>query len=205
MPEPANLNSIEVLFSGGYFPRAAALASNGLERTIRAGSGVWLRPGGRVEVASGLSQVSSTNVGARIFAANTQRASIAGGLNGDLLPYAGLIRYPNSVLLFLSEDTSAQVYLDETAVTGLTTSSTAGRLRVAVPDGSGGFNVFDAGFDKPILTSSDVTVFTFGAGSLGQRPMAGAIGVAVAPWRSKTNAIGPPSEVVYNNIPPSGS
>jgi hypothetical protein len=35
--------------------------------------------------------------------------------------------------------------------------------------------------------------------------MAGQIGVAIAPWRSKTNAIGPPSEVIYNNIPPSGS
>jgi len=205
MPEPANLNTIEVAFTRGYFPRAAVFAPNGLQSTILAGSGVLLRPGGKLEVANGLNQVSSTNVGARIFAADTQRASIAGGLVGDLLPYASVVRYQNTVLFYLSQDTSAQVYLNETSVSGLTTSSTAGRLRVAVPDGVGGYNVFDAGFDKPVLTSADVTVLTAGAGTFGQRTLTGQVGVAVAPWRSKTNAIGPPSEIVYNNISPTGS
>jgi|SRR5262245_10500975 len=205
MPVPDDLEGIEVGFIGGYFPNAKALAPGAQQDTIRAGDGVWVRPGGRIEVANGLLQTSSTNVGARIFDADTQRAVIAGGLNGDELPFADLIRYQNAVLMYLSENTSAQVYLDETAVSGLTTSSTAGRLRVAIPDGSGGYNVFDAGFDKPALTDADVTSFTFGAGSLGQRAMQGLIGVAIAPWRSKTNAIGPPSEVVYENIAPSGS
>ncbi len=205
MPRPNRLNEYEITFKGGFFPSAPRLAPGGLQDTIQAGSGVWLRAFGGTEVANGLSQLSATNVGARIFAADTQRAVIAGGLNGDLLPYAGLIRYLNFVLLYLSENTSAQVYLDEVAVTGLTTSSVAGRLRVAIPDGVGGYNVFDAGFDKPVLTSADVTFFTGGAGVQGQKPMAGSIGVAIAPWRSTTEAVGPPSEVVYQDIPPTGS
>lgn len=205
MPTPDFLDGIEVSFDGGYFPNASSLAPGALQRTIRAGDGVWVRPGGKFDVASGLLQTSSQNVGARIFPANAERAVIAGGLNGDELPFGGLIRIPNSVLLYLHEDTSAQVYLDEVAVTDLTTSSVSGRLRVAIPDGGGGYDVFDAGFDKPILLSANVSFFTFGAGALGQRPMAGQIGVAIAPWRSKTDATGPPSEVIYNNIPPSGS
>lgn len=196
MPTPDNLDSIEVTFEGGYFPSAAALAPRALQRTIRRGANVWLRPGGKIEVANGLLQTSATNVGARLFASDTQRASIAGSLVSSRLPYAGLLRYQNAVLLYLSQDTSAQVYLDETAVTGLTTSSTAGRLRVAVPDGSGGYNVFDAGFDKPLLVQADVTT----AANNGAKNMQGFIGAALCRWRTKTNAWSPPSEVIYNNI-----
>jgi len=195
MPTPPNLDSIEVEFTGGYFPSAPALALEGLQGTIRRGNNTWLRPGGKIEVAKGLLEVSSQNVGARIFAADTQRASF-GSLVGSRLSYSGLLRYQNAVLLYLSENTSEQVYLDETAVTGLTTSSTAGRLRVAVPDGVGGYSVFDAGFEKPVLPAGDVTTFA----GLGVKNMQGFIGVAMARWRSKTNAYGPPSEVVYNNI-----
>lgn len=204
MPIPDNLDSIEVGFDLGYFPNAASLAAGRFQRTIRAGDGVWLRPGGKIEVANGLNEVSSTNVGARISAADIQRAVIAGGLTGSRLPYAGLIRIDNSVLLYLSENTSSQVYLDEVAVTGLTTSSTAGRLRVAVPDGSGGYSVFDAGFDKPALALAAVTVFPVSENSI-LRPMSGQIGVAVAPWRSKTNAIGTPSTVYFSDVPPPGA
>src|SRR5262245_8968736 len=156
MPTPESQDSIEVEFGGGYFPSAPALAPESLQSTIRRGNNVWLRPGGKIEVAKGPLETSSTNVGARLFAANTQRATIAGGLTGNILPYAGLLLHQNAVLLFLSENTSAQVYLNETAVTGLTTSSTAGRLRIAIPDGLGGYNTFDAGFEKFLLTSGAV-------------------------------------------------
>lgn len=196
MPTPVNQDSIEVIFGGGYFPSAPALSPSALQGTIRAGSNVWLRPGGKIEVANGLVEVSSTNVGARLFAADTQRASIAGSLVGSLLPYASFLRYQNAVFLYLSQDTDAQVFIDETAVSGLTTSSTAGRLRVGVPDGIGGYDVFDAGFEKPSFSSGDVTTIA----SIGAKNMAGFIGVALARWRSKTNAWGPPSEVVYNNL-----
>lgn len=196
MPTPDLLDSIEVIFGGGFFPSAPSLAPVALQGTIRRAANVWLRPGGRIEVAQGPLEVSSNNVGARIFAADTQRASIEGDLVGNRLPYASLFRYQNSVLLYLSEETDAQVYLDETAVTGLTTSATAGRLRVAVPDGSGGYDVFDAGFEKPVLESADIIPLS----SLGTKNMQGFIGIAIARWRSKTNAWGPPSEVIYNNI-----
>lgn len=205
MPKPDRFTDFLINFEAGYFPSSPALSPEGLQGTIRAGSNCWRRPQGKIEVAKGLLQTSSTNVGARLFAADIQRASIAGGLVGDILPYAGFLRYQNAAFLYLSENTSAQVYLDEVAITGLTTSATPGRLRVAIPDGLGGYNVFDAGFDKPILSSSDISVFTAGAGVLGQKAMSGAMGVAIAPWRTKTNAVGPPSEVIYNDIAPSGS
>jgi hypothetical protein len=195
MPVPRNLEPLEVLFDGGFCPSLPALAPGGRLRTIRAGSNVWLRPDG-IEVADGLLQVSATNVGARIFAADIQRAVIAGGLTGSRLPYAGLLRYQNAVLFFVSENTSAQVYLDETAVTGLTTSSTAGRLRVAIPDGVGGYDVFDAGFDKPLLVAADVVA----TANTGMKNMAGAIGVAISPWRSATNAWGAPSDTIYTSV-----
>lgn len=202
MPTPKNLVSLEVDFSGGYHPSAPALSPEEFQRTIRAGSNVFLRSGGKLEVANGLLQTSATNVGARIFAADVQRATIAGGLTGDRLPYAGFLRYENSVLFFLSENTSSQLYLDETAVTGVTTSATAGRLVVAIPDGAGGYTDFDAGFNKPVLVSADVSFTGTGFVTVALS-MSGFIGVAVAPWRSKTNAIGPPSDIIYGNVAPS--
>src|SRR5262245_11413389 len=134
MPTPKDLDSIEIEFRRGYFPSAPSLAPEEMQGTIRRGANAWLRPGGKVEVAKGLSEVSATNVGGRLFAADVQRASIDGGLVGSRLPFAGFLRYQNAALLYVSENTNAQVYLNEIAPAGLTTSATAGRLRVAVPD-----------------------------------------------------------------------
>lgn len=195
MPRPDALADLEIEFSNGYYPSAAALAPEQLQRTIRRGESVWLRPNGRIEVAKGTTGVSVTNVGARLFAVDISRASIEGGLVSNRLPYAGIIRYLNAVLLYLSESVSAQVYLNETAVSGLTTSATAGRLRVAVPAGGGTYSVFDAGFDKPGIGT--VTTATGGT-----KAMTGRTGTAIAPWRTTTNAIGPPSEVTYNDLTP---
>lgn len=200
MPTPSDLTPLEILFNRGYWPSAPDIPPIDFLGTIRRGSNCWVRSTGRPEVANGLNQVSATNVGARIFAADVQRAVLAGGLVGSRLPYAGLIRYDNAVLLFLSEETSAQLYLNETAVSGVTTSPTAGRLRVAIPTGGGAYDDFDAGFTKPPLTTSDISI---GTGALpAARPMKGAIGVAIARWRTKTDAIGPPSDVVYDDITP---
>lgn len=197
MPRPDNLTPLEITFSRGYWPSAADIPPIDFLGTIRAGSNVLLRSTGKIEVAKGLSEVSSTNVGARIFAANTDRVTIAGGLSGSQVPYAGLFRYQNSVLFFLSQDTSAQLYVNESAASGVTTSATAGLLRIAIPDGGGGYTTVDAGFDKPSIPSTTVTT------SAGEtRTMSGTIGIAVAAWRSKTQAIGPPSETVYNSITP---
>lgn len=193
MPQPKNLVSLEVDFSGGYHPSTPNLSPEEFQRTIKAGGNVFLRSGGKLEVANGLLQTSATNVGARIFAADIERATIEGALNGDVLPFAGFLRHENAVLFFVSEETSAQLYLDETAVTGVTTSATAGRLRVAIPDGSGGYNDFDAGFSVPPLV--DGAVFT-----AGRAEMVGSVGIAGARWRTSTNAIGAPGDPTYVEI-----
>ena len=196
MPRPSNLVETEILLKGGFFPSVPDVAPGGLQETINAGSNVWVRPKGKIEVARGLLEVSSQNVGARLFAADIQRASIEGGLSGSRLPYAGFLRYQNACLFFLSEETDAQVYLDEAAIPGLTTASSPGKLRVAIPDGLGGYNTFDAGFDKPIPSLVQLSP------NFGVRDMKGAIGIAIARWRSQTPAIGPPSDVEYFDVPP---
>lgn len=156
-------------------------------------------------MADGLLEISATSVGARLFAADTERISIEGALNGDILPFAGFLRYQNAVFFFLSEETDAQVYVDEVAIPGLVTASLPGILRVAIPDGLGGYDVFDAGFGPPALASSDIAVNAVSAvtqGVIGLAGMSGLIGVALAAWRSKTDAIGPPSAIIYNGVPP---
>lgn len=199
MPTPNGLTPREILFNGPYFPSLPSTAPGALVGTIRRGSNCWRDPGGKIRVAKGLLEMSSTAVGARLFAADIQRASIAGALVGSRLPFAGLLRYENAVLLYLSENTDAQVYLDEVAVAGLTTSATAGRLRVAVPDGVGGFDVFDSGFEKPTIGDFPTTV------TVGVKPVEGMVGVARARWRTSTNAIGPVSEIAYFDfVPDSG-
>lgn len=195
MPTPPNLTPFEITLDGPYFPSAPALAARGLQGTIRRGSNVWRDPGGHVRVARGLLETNAVNVGARLFAANIQRASIEGGLVGSRLPFAGLLRLDSGVLLFLSEIPNAQLYIDEVAIPGLTTSATPGRLRVAVPDGVGGYNVFDAGFSKAPNFSFFSPFFTTGT-----KNMEGNIGIARAPWRTSTNAIGPPSEITYLEV-----
>lgn len=198
MPKPTNLSEpIEVNFRNGYWPSAASIPPPELQNTVRAGQTVWLRPFGKIEPVKSENFFSATNLGARLFGVNTDRISIDGGMQdgGMRLPYAGCLRYENAVLFFLSELTSQQVFINETAVTGLTTSSTAGRLRVAIPDGVGGYNVYDAGFDKP--GTGTVTVTTGGT-----KAMSGRTGVALVPWRTKTNAKGPPSEITYNDLTP---
>src|SRR5262245_7718873 len=98
MPTPKDLEPLEISFGRGFWPRAPDIPPIGFIGTLRAGSNVWIRSTGRPEVARGLLELSSQNVGARIFAADIQRAALAGGLVGDVLPYAGLVRYDNFVL-----------------------------------------------------------------------------------------------------------
>lgn len=202
MPTPKGLTPVEILFSGPYYPILPATAPGALVGSIRRGSNVWRDPGGKTRVAKGLMQTSSTNVGARIFASDIQRAVIAGGLDGTRLPFAGFLRYENACLYFLSEETSAQVYLDETAATGVVTASESGRLRVSIPDGGGGYDTFDAGFEAPALPNGTDAI---GTGSLptGRVKMEGFIGIAAARWRIATNAIGPICSPTYVDLPPS--
>ena len=180
-------------FQGGYYPNSPVF--NAPANTGRAGSNVWVRANGKLEVANGVVQTSATNVGARAFQFNTQRATIAGALVSGRLPYAGLLRYQNAVMLFLSELTGQQVYLDETAVTGLTTSSTVGQLRVGVPGSP--WSVYDAGFDKPILPSGNVAASLSATATKG---MNRAVNVSLCAWRTSSNAISAPAIAVTKSL-----
>jgi len=191
MPEQID---IDIDMSRGYWPSASGFAPDEVINTIRAGVNVWVRAGNKFEVVKAPSETSATNVGARLFPLNDTRASIAGGIVSGRLPYAGLIRYLGGTLLYLSELTSQQVYINEVAAAGVTTASSAGILRVAVPSG-GGYNVYDAGFDPIVLPSGNVTT---PAG--GTKNMTGDTGVALCPWRTITNAVGAPSNVVVQTL-----
>jgi len=188
-----NATPIEFFIAGGYWPSTGDFPPDQFLNTIKAGLNVWLRAGNKIEVANGSTQLSTTNVGARIFSLNDDRAEIAGALVSERLPFAGLIRYLGGTFLFLSELTSQQVYINETSVTGVTTASSAGILRVSIPDGAGGYNTFDAGFEKP-------GAITAVAAAGGTKAMAGQTGVALCAWRTSTNAVSAPSEIVYNNL-----
>lgn len=201
MPTAPNLIPGEVDFSGPYLPSAPALSPRGAQSGIRRGSNVWRDPGGKIRVAKGLLQMAAQLVGARLFAADIQRASIEGALVGSRLPYAGFLRYENACFFFLGEETDAQVYIDEVAVSGLTTSSTSRQLRVAVPDGVGGYGVYDAGFTAPPVPNGGV--LSLSGSPFGRAPMEGIIGIAAARWRISTNAIGPPCDLTYVDVPPS--
>ncbi|MCI0748168.1 MAG: hypothetical protein L0Y58_22405 [Verrucomicrobia subdivision 3 bacterium] len=182
---------IDFDITGGYYPATSNFPPEELWNTIKAGNNMWVRPGNRLEIAGGPVQTSATNVGARIFPSNDSRAEIGGALVSGRLPFASFLRLPGGVLLFLSELTSQQVYVNETALTGVTTSSSSGILRVAIPDGVGGYNVFDAGFDPPSLPSGNVT--TPAGGVLN---MTGTVMVALSAWRTVTNAISAPSNLI---------
>ena len=187
---------IDIDVTGGYYPSTGYFPPRNLWNTIKAGQNLWVRAGNNLQGANGAVQLSATNVGARIFPLNDSRAEIAGGLVSGRLPYSSIIRLPGGVFLFLSEQISQQVYVNETALAGVTTSGTAGILRVAIPDGVGGYNVYDAGFDPPVLPSANVS----SAGG-GVKGMAGNTGVALCAWRTTTNAISAPSNIVYQNLP----
>src|SRR3990172_3779467 len=102
MPEAYEDHELPFDVSGGYYPSASLFPPPNLSNTIRAGNGMWLRPGGRLQQANPVLQQSATNVGARIFSSNNARLEIAGALVSGRLPFAGAIRLPGDVYLYLS-------------------------------------------------------------------------------------------------------
>lgn len=195
------LEPIEYGVEGGYYPSTSDFPPPEFYNTMKAGQGMWVRAGNQLQVANGAAQQSATNIGARIFPYDQYRAEIAGGLVSGRLPFAGLIRFANAVMMFVSELTSQQVFINESTatpfnMTGVTTGAIAGTLRIAVPSGSA-FNTFDAGFSPPILPGGNVTT-----PSGGTKGMVGATGVALAAWRTATNAISAPSNIVYKTLTP---
>ncbi len=178
--------------SGGYYPSTSSFPPRELWNTIKAGRGIWLREGGKLQKVNGAQQINPTNVGARIFAVNSDRSEIAGGLVAGRLPNASILRYQNAVLYFLSELVSQQVFLNGTALAGVSTAATARMLRVAVPTSPTTYNTYDAGFDPPIVTG--ITTVT------GTKGMTGATAVALCAWRSATNASSAPSAPFFATL-----
>lgn len=181
-------------FTGGYFNSSKFDDTTNPRNIIRAGKNLVSRADGRQDIIKALSQVSSQTLGPRIFAADTHRAAIEGSLISGRLPYAGLVRYANSAYFFLSEQTSKQVYIDEAALTGVTTSPTAYTLRVAYQV-AGVWTCLDAGMQPAVLTSGGVSQIAGGT-----RNMEGLISVRIVELDTRTNTPSNPSEPVEIDV-----
>lgn len=177
--------------TGGYRPVASVGGADTQPNVLYRGSGYWLRPGGRLKPVKGSTQISATNIGARIYAIDIYRGSIAGGLVSGALPKESLVRYQQSALFFLSENTGQQVYLNESTsspftLTGVTTSSMAGKLRVALQSGTT-FTAYDAGLQAP---SSVGTIATEAGGS---KAMDGKVSIVACQRRTAVDVTSNPS------------
>lgn len=151
--------------TGGYRPSQSYGGPDVSPNVLFRGVNYWLRPFGRLVPVKGVAQRSATSIGPRIFPLDIYRGEIAGtminnnliGIDGDVyvisrLPKSSFVRY-NNALIFLSEQASKQVYLNEDTaspftLTGVTTSATPGKVRVALLSGST-FTAHDAGLAAP--------------------------------------------------------
>ena len=151
--------------TGGYRPSQSYGGPDVSPNVLFRGLNYWLRPFGRLVPVKGVAQRSATSIGPRIFPLDIYRGEIAGtminnnliGVGGDVyvisrLPKSSFVRY-NNALIFLSEQASKQVYLNEDTtspftLTGVTTSATPGKVRVAILSGST-FTAHDAGLAAP--------------------------------------------------------
>ena len=126
--------------SGGYRPSQSIAGPDVSPNVLYRGKNLWLRPFGRLVPSKGALQRSVTSTGPRIFPLDIYRGEIAGALVGGKLPKSSLVRY-NRALFFVSEEVSKQIYVNESTsspytMTGVTTSATAGKLRVALLGGT---------------------------------------------------------------------
>ena len=178
-------------FINGYKPAQPVAGPGEVPNSIYRASNLWLRPNGRLVPVRGVSQISATSLGARIFPLDQYRGSIAGGLISGNLPKCALVRYLNSALFFCSENTSQQVYINESTttpftLTGVTTSTTAKKLRVALLSGTT-YNAWDAGLTAPL------SVGTVSTETNGSKSMDGVVSIVACARRISTNTTSNPS------------
>lgn len=192
MAQIVDLDSIE--FVNGFWPTSKFDDLKNPRGIIRAGGNLWPRADARQEIVKGLLQVSNQALGPRIFVADTQRAAMAGTLIAGRLPYAGLVRYANSAFFFLGEQANQQVYLDEAALAGVTTSGTPFTLRVAYQVG-GVWTCLDAGMQPANLPAGNVTVIAGGT-----KGMNGSISVRIVELDTRTDTPSNPSEAVEVDV-----
>lgn len=194
----------QLTVTGGYYPSiSGAGGPDAQPDKLWRGSGFWLRPGGRLKPVKGASQVSSTNLGPRIYPLDQYRGEIEGSLVSSALPKESLVRYQSSALFFLSENTSKQIRINESTttpftLTGVTTSSTAGKLRVALLSGTT-FTAYDAGLDAP----ASVGTVTVEAG--GTKSMDGIVSIVACARRITTDTTSNPSPASVQTLSAGGN
>ena len=188
--------------SGGYRPSQSYGGPDVSPNVLFRGKNYWLRPFGRLVPTRGVLRRAITSIGPRVFALNDNRGVIAGALVGGKLPKSSLVRY-NQALFYLSEEVSKQVYINESTstpftLTGVTTSATPGKLRVALLSGTT-YSAYDAGLSAP---SSVGTVATTTGGT---KSMDGIVSILACAKRIATETISNPSPVNVQTLSSGGN
>ena len=188
--------------SGGYRPSQSYGGPDAAPNTLFRGKNYWLRPYGRLVPVLGVSQRSATSIGPRIFPLDQYRGVIAGALVSSKVPKASLVRY-NQALFFLSEEASKQIYINESTsspftLTSVTTSATAGKLRVAILSSST-YTAYDAGIDAP------ASVGTVSTEVGGTKSMDGIVSVVAVAKKLITQTISNPSPANVQTLSSSGN
>lgn len=188
--------------SGGYRPSQSYGGPDVSPNVLFRGKNYWLRPFGRLVPTRGVLRRAITSIGPRVFALNDNRGVIAGALVGGKLPKSSLVRY-NQALFYLSEEVNKQVYINESTstpftLTGVTTSATPGKLRVALLSGTT-YSAYDAGLAAP---SSVGTVATTTGGT---KSMDGIVSIVACAKRIATETISNPSPVNVQTLSSSGN
>ena len=189
--------------TGGYRPSQSYGGPDVSPNVLFRGANYWLRPFGRLVPVKGVIQRSATSFGPRIFPLDTYRGLIAGsmidnsmtGPNGEYydikrVPKSSLVRY-NNALFFLSQETSKQIYINEDTsspfvLTGVTTSSVSGKLRVALLSGTT-YTAHDAGLPIPASTG------TVSTESGGTKSMDGIVSIVACAKRIGTETLSNPT------------
>jgi len=188
--------------SGGYRPSQSIAGPDVSPNVLYRGQNLWLRPFGRLVPSKGALQRSVTSTGPRIFPLDIYRGEIAGALVGGKLPKSSLVRY-NRALFFVSEEVSKQIYVNESTsspytMTSVTTSATAGKLRVALLNGTT-YTAHDAGLVAP---SSAGTVATEAGGT---KSMDGIVSIVACAKRIATETVSNPSPVNVQTLSAAGN
>lgn len=188
--------------SGGYRPSQSIAGPDVSPNVLYRGANYWLRPFGRLVPSKGIVQRSATALGPRIFPLDIYRGEMAGTLISGRLPKSSLVRY-NRALFFVSEEVSKQIYINESTttpytLTGVTTSSTAGKLRVALLNGAT-YTAHDAGLLAP------ASVGTVAAESGGSKSMDGIVSILACAKRIATETVSNPSPVNVQTLSAAGN
>lgn len=169
----------------GYRPAQSIGGVDVDPNTLYRGQNYWVRPGGRLIPTKGAAETTAQNVGPRIYALDQYRGTIGGALVSSRLPKESLVRYQGSALFFVSENTSQQVYINESTsspftLTSVTTSSTASKLRVALLNGTT-YTAYDAGLAAPLSPGTVATE------TGGDKSMDGVVSIVACARRSVTD------------------